>query len=407
MANPQTKMRSLPTRVDRYPAKMISHLADKLIDRYAIGASHVLDPFCGSGAVLCAASARKIRVTGVDVNPFGVLLSRVKVEGFDFSRASRLLKELFQAMEEVDPIPLYWENKAYWYTSATLKKLEAIRGAAMALNLGGTKSGRAVLLALGLSARLCSRADQRSPKPFISKSAKSKRMGKHFDPTIIMESLLIELAQLHGGRRETKAHVLECDIGNCKSISSLNRNCSHVITSPPYINAQDYFRNSKLELYLLEGLLPFRVDDVRGRFIGSERALDRAFLDGSAADERRECIPELRRLEKIRPDLAVIVHTYFYKMQNAFELTKQAMTPNGTLVVVCGDNLICGKRIVTWRILNTMIEALGFTKFDSFEDEIRNRALAPTRSGHKGLIKQEVVSAFRLDGSREKAKPLR
>jgi hypothetical protein len=404
MANPQTTVRSLPTRVDRYPAKMISHLAYKLVDRYAIGASHVLDPFCGSGAVLCAASSRKIRVTGVDVNPFGVLLSRVKVEGFDSTRSFRLLNELFQIMEKIDPIPVDWKNKTYWYTTATLKKLEKIRGAAMALNLGDSKSGRAILLAIGLSARLCSRADQRSPKPFISKSAKSKRMGKHFDPTIIIESLLFELAQLHGGRRDTKAEVLERDIGNCESISGLEKNCSHVITSPPYINAQDYFRNSKLELYLLEGLLPFCVDDVRRRFIGSERSLDRACLDGSGADERREFVSELHRLEKIRPDLAVIVHTYFSKMQNALELTKRAMMPNGTLVIVCGDNLIGGMRIVTWRILNAMIEALGFTKFDCFEDEIRNRALAPTRRGHKGLIKQEVVSAFTLNEIRKKSK---
>ena len=73
------------------------------------------------------------------------------------------------------------------------------------------------------------------------------------------------------------------------------------------------------------------------------------------------------------------------------------MRPGGVFVIVCGDNLIGGKRIVTWKVLNEMLADLGFSLFDSFDDTIRNRALAPSRCGHKWLIKQEVVSAFRLD----------
>lgn len=47
-------------------------------------------------------------------------------------------------------------------------------------------------------------------------------------------------------------------------------------------------------------------------------------------------------------------------------------------------------------ILNSMVEQRGFELFDSFGDKIRNRAVAPSRCGHKGLIKQENISAFRL-----------
>lgn len=388
-------MKSLPTRLDRYPAKMISHLAEKLIDRYALDASHVLDPFCGSGAVLRAAAEKNLRSTGVDVNPFGVLLSSVKVEGFDTKRALDLLELVIDDANGDGRLPIAWDKKDYWYTPATLRKLEAIRWAANENELRKSKSGRAVLLSLGLAARLCSRADQRSPKPFISKTARDRRSGVHFDPSNVMRELMLDLCNLYGGRRATDGHVLECDIGTCDEIEGLSDMCSHVLTSPPYVNAQDYFRNSKLELYLLEGLLPFSVSDVQGRFIGSERGLDPSILDGDDAAERRERVPELAYLERNRKDLAVIVHTYLDRMLSAFRVIKGSMRKDGVLVVVCGDNLIGGKRIVTWKILNSMIEELGFSLFDSFEDKIRNRALAPARSGHKGLIKQEVISAFR------------
>ncbi|MFN9293907.1 MAG: hypothetical protein ACK6EB_37985, partial [Planctomyces sp.] len=108
-------------------------------------------------------------------------------------------------------------------------------------------------------------------------------------------------------------------------------------------------------------------------------------------------VPQLTYLERNRVELAVIVHTYLKRMSTAVKAIKRAMRPGGTFVIVCGDNLIGGRRIITWKVLNEMLDNLGFTLFDSLEDTIKKRALAPSRCGHKGLIKQEVVSAFRLD----------
>lgn len=116
----------------------------------------------------------------------------------------------------------------------------------------------------------------------------------------------------------------------------------------------------------------------------------------SASEERRNSVQELVYLEKSKPNLAVVVHRYLHDMDRAFSVIRAVLEPGGVLVVVCGDNLIGGRRICTWRILNSMLEQRGFELFDSFGDKIRNRAVAPRRCGHKGLIKQEIISAFRL-----------
>ena len=99
MADSSPELSALPTRIDRYPAKMISRLASSLVERYASNAEHLLDPFCGSGAVLKAGSQRGLRVTGIDINPFGVLLSGVKLQGFDVSRAVAYCDELLEAAD--------------------------------------------------------------------------------------------------------------------------------------------------------------------------------------------------------------------------------------------------------------------------------------------------------------------
>ena len=130
-----------------------------------------------------------------------------------------------------------------------------------------------------------------------------------------------------------------------------------LVNSVPRLPAR-LLRNSKLELYLLEGVLPFRVNDIIHRFIGTERGVDRNILTGAKAEQRRRLIPELNYLEKHREEQAVVVHRYLDDMQRAFNTIRSLIEPGGTLVVVCGDNLIGGRRICTWRVLNARTDGI-------------------------------------------------
>lgn len=388
----------LPTRLDRYPAKMVSKLADRLVDRYALGAESILDPFCGSGAVLTAARRRDIRVTGLDVNPVAALFCQVKLNGFDSGKAEHLaLRWLTKAQKSGIPLPVAWDAKHFWFTEGVLSKLEQLRAAAKSLRLADTHEGRALLLSYTLAIRLCSRADQRSPKPFISKQARDCRKGKHFDPYRVISGLLKELCGLYGRTIDNGgSRFLLGDVASTLPAFDSADVHSHVITSPPYINAQDYFRNFKLELYLLEGILPFRVDSIKERFIGTERG---NLLQAVPADTREahcSIVANLKDLERADERLAAVVHRYLRDMSIAFCFMKRSLQPGGCLVLVCGDNLIGGLRISTWRVLEQLLRLRGFELFDRFADPIGDRLLAPKRCGHKGLIKEEMVSAFRL-----------
>ena len=218
-------------------------------------------------------------------------------------------------------------------------------------------------------------------------------------------SLLKELTTLYGKVRTSGGEVYQLDVTRSPLVRQVVSSCSHIITSPPYINAQDYFRNFKLELYLLEGLLPYSVDGIMHRFIGTERGVGRSVLNDRGADERRQLVPELRYLERAKEEQAVVVHRYLQDMTSAFRTVKSLVRPGGVVVLVCGDNLIGGRRICTWRVLNKMLEDIGFIRFDAFGDRIRNRAVAPMRCGHKGIIKQEMVTAFRLSVKKDVATP--
>jgi hypothetical protein len=210
-------------------------------------------------------------------------------------------------------------------------------------------------------------------------------------------SLLEELSTLYGQRVHTLgSQFLLADVLNASSIARQVGKHSHIITSPPYINAQDYFRNFKLELYFLEEILPIRVKDLRDRFIGTERGDLLKEVPKESLQNNHEAVPGLSKLESRNSRLAAVVHRYLHDMSRAFDTIKDCLDPNGKFVLVCGDNLIGGFQIRTWQVLQHLLEERGFRLFDRFSDPIGDRLLAPKRCGHKGLIKEEVVSAFRL-----------
>lgn len=390
-------MRSVPGYLDRYPAKMVSRLAGELVDRYCPQTSTIVDPFCGSASILSAAQAKGHSVIGIDVNPYATLLAGVKLQGFSADTAVKLYEQVCETVHASKAImPIGWSNKDYWFTVGTIQKFERIRMSCNQHSLNRSPEGRAILLALALSVRRCSRADQRSPKPYISRTAKTQRAGRHFDPLVESKSILGKLASYYGTAVDATPIVETGDIRVSERFRHLKGSASHVITSPPYINAQDYFRNSKLELHILEGLIPFSPSTLQELFIGTERGDLLAGIGPEQLQKNRDITPFLIVMEHSHPTHAKIVHRYLCDMDLAFDAMKQMMTPQGTMVIVCGDNLVAGYQIPTWQVLNALLATKGFAQFDSFGDVIARRYVPPTRQGHKGMVKQEVVTAMRL-----------
>jgi hypothetical protein len=317
------------------------------------------------------------------------------VEGFDGAKTESVCNEfLNKARSSGRILPINWNGKYYWFTSGTLKKYERLRYVARDMGLNETRDGRAILLSYALSVRRCSRADQRSPKPFISKIARENRSGTHFDPISDIQFLFGKVRELYGKPYGSEARVFRIDLTSpACDLRLLGRN-SHVITSPPYINAQDYFRNFKLELYLLEELLPFRAEEIKCNFIGTEKGKLVAKLGEDDLSYNRSLLPVLSRLETAHPHHAAIVHRYLFDMGKCFDKIGDSLEKGGVFVIVCGDNLVAGVRIPTWKLLSRLLEARGFSLFDRFGDKIECRNLPPNRKGHKGLIKREIISAF-------------
>jgi DNA modification methylase len=63
---------------DAYPAKMIPHMARFLIEKVSEPGQTILDPFCGSGAVLIESAISDRNAIGIDFNPVAIALAKAK-----------------------------------------------------------------------------------------------------------------------------------------------------------------------------------------------------------------------------------------------------------------------------------------------------------------------------------------
>ena len=115
-------------RLDKYPAKMIPHMARFLIERVSEPGETVLDPFCGTGTVIHEAVALSRNAIGLDVNPLATLFTRVKVGRYSRDQLERQLAGLLESFtNETSTYCLTFPNADYWFTPATLRKLGVIR----------------------------------------------------------------------------------------------------------------------------------------------------------------------------------------------------------------------------------------------------------------------------------------
>jgi len=388
---------------DNYPAKMIPHMARFLIDEISKPGQTILDPFCGSGAVLVESLLSGRNAIGIDLNPLATLFAKVKTTVYCPSFLETQLEEiLHQVTHHLSFYQYDFPNASYWFTPATLRKLgtikEVLSNYLPKLDPDYVFFWEAILAAI---VRECSKADTRGPKPFISKQARQKRAGKHFNPFKVFESkarLWISVEQVY-----TKWFEQKGGHSQIRLIEDDSRGLSHllgegtvdaVITSPPYLSAQDYYRSSKLQLFVLGHSSPAGLRECSREFIGSDRILSNdALLD----IELPCCTGDAIRSElaKHNKKSASVFAKYVLDMSRVLNELNLVLKSNAYCVIVSGYNLISSIIIPTPEVIVELAENGGFQLTVCYADRIRDRWVPTIRNGHNGVIDQEYLLVFK------------
>lgn len=356
-----------------YPAKFIPQVPYYCVRRFCPEGGWVIDPFAGSGTVGLEAVLADRNALLLDINPLLQNIVDLKINfrcvDIDEGVLSERIREMFEWSEPFEPA---WSNLSYWYPSEILDVLKRYWGWVHAQV--DDDYVRVIQCGLLRASRRFSLADHKAPKLFRSR-VKQNEMERILlsdwrgllNRFVMVRSLEVlervrALARYMDGKSSFAFALSGVDS------ASVDLSCMPevdlVLTSPPYMQAQEYIRTFKLDLFWLG----YSEDYIR--------EISRLEIPYRKAPELFYSPTFMRVYELIdRKDLRELMNSYFYYTTAALWNAVKKLRRGGYLCVFVGNSCVDGIEVETWRILAEYFESFGFRLFGVYEDRIKKRQL--------------------------------
>jgi tRNA G10 N-methylase Trm11 len=181
-------------------------------------------------------------------------------------------------------------------------------------------------------------------------------------------------------------------LSNAKNIGKVNElSIGAIITSPPYLNGTNYFRNTKIELWFLRYLqyqndLRFFRDQALTSGINDVKK-DNGSVNGFDISSKSNLLQiTLLELTKKAYDsrIPIMAKSYFEEMYQIFNDCKKHLINDSKILIDIGDSIFCGVHISTDEILAELMTGLGFELIDK-------KVLRKRRSRNKEVLTQSLL----------------
>lgn len=360
-----------------YPAKFIPHVVRFCLKSYTAEHDWVIDPFAGSGTVGLEAFLTKRNALISDLNYLLEHIVPVKIfKGNDELSIDQLDELIVQIKNEQEQFIPQYENIGYWYPEDMFDVLSQYWAGLHKETPNIHKW--IVQAALVKISKLFSFAEHRTPKLFKSKY--KKQFIEDLLKTDWKKNLDEKLSSLSHSyyhavkslRDETQGYDTIVEYSAGLDASKFDLGCSRgyaaLITSPPYLQAQEYIRTSKLDLFWI-GYTEAQIKDLTKLEI-PYRAPERIVAT--------ETLDDIRGQIK-KPHLLRIFNSYFDHLLSSFEKNMQLLKKDGKACIFVGNPKIDGIEVETWRIITEYFLDRGFEFETVYDDEIKTRQLFGSR----------------------------
>ncbi len=383
-----------------------------LIKEYEINDCLVYEPFSGTGTTIFAADQCGLTSVYSEVNPLLQFLTDIKIKVLKQSKSSRscLSKELktinkhfFTTIEdysEDDGIKnsyLKAFGDSIYFPDDVFSTILKIRSYVDFLYLEG-KELVADLISVAVFSSLLSVSylKKNGDVRFRTKAEILKGEMKRLEEVLPkkIDEIANDLMCFDFVMNNTPEFILS----NSKLTNCLNDlRIGAIITSPPYLNGTNYFRNTKIELWFLRYLqdendlryfrdqaLTSGINDVKREYANQ--------IANEIVDNCTLLSETLVELEKQSYDsrIQLMVKCYFYEMFQVFNNVKQHLQPNAKILIDIGDSVFCGVHVKTDKILIDILQSIGYELLDT-------KILRKRRSKNNSVLSQ-VLIAFNYNG---------
>jgi hypothetical protein len=398
------------------------------MDKIAQLTGPVVDPFSGTGTIALEALVNPTQprsAIAMEINPLATLITRVKTTPARWDSLDQVLsgvKKRFDSRHVGDgPI----ENSSlirFWYSTRAIQQLSRLKQA-IDSNLDIDDVNRDFLNLAFLSVcRDSSKADPRIPPPVMLKErnyarseqglrrvqtqmavAEDPPVFSMFESTVKTNSERLHSLSSHRQFWDGQVHATVLD-GDCNSLLESPPEAgedaatpeagkvSLFITSPPYLTAQKYIRSSKLQL----AWMSYSEDQIRAldhNSIGTESVVPQA--DGAVAFLPLSVMRLIAQVSAQSKERARSVQTYFAGMTKFLSVTASHLTDSGIVVLITGDNSVCGNPVATHSLLAECAASVGLHEILTVANDIKNYSMMTCRNNTSGVIRTEYVSWFR------------
>lgn len=380
----------------------------EVYSRYCDGAERVLDPFAGSGTT--PMTIMGLGKTGLfsDVNPLCIHVIKAKSLARTLSYEKRceysekLLALAKIAKDKTASYPRHQKldasyratfGKSEFFSPEQYETILGVRSVLDQVDISAVRqlAEVAAIRSLIPASRLIRRGDLRF------KREDEERRGTDDFIEAFCSSLELIANDLHE-LKPSNGSILQ--VGMSALENRYNDGLDAVITSPPYLNGTNYFRNTKVELWFL-GHLNSKADLSAFR----DKAITAGINDVTRAkSNRRDGKFESRKLDQIVSQInecaydqriPAMVRTYFNDMHEALRPALAALPEHGRVCIDIGDSVYGGVHVPTDQLIVEICERLGF----ELKDDVTLRERI-SRSGQKlrqSLLVLEKPSKGRVE----------
>lgn len=366
-----------------YPAKFIPHVVKYAIENYSKVGDNVVDCYAGSGTVGLEAYIANRNCYLLDLSPLLNHIMQIKIVReknlLSIDVMEKYLTEII-ASDEYTYTP-EWKTVDYWYDKDILEFLKHKWG--WVKNSENNIYIRIIEAELVRLSKYFSYAEHKMPKLFRSKQKKefmrnllttdwkSKfnsmlRNGvlsnfKDINEFIFLTAKINPDVKYFGGV-DTPNYI----IPNSQEFDLL-------ITSPPYMQAQEYIRTIKMDLFWLG----HSEDEIRYL---SKLEIPYRKPDNIVHTKTLDCI---RESVKENPKLQNLLDSYFCYTIRGLEVTMNHIKIGGKACIFIGNPTVDGKTVEIWRIFAEYFMERGFKFIEVFDDEIKSRQLFGSSRNNK------------------------
>ncbi len=404
--------------IHSYPAKLLCHIPFFFLqtDYFCPTNGIVLDPFCGTGTVMLEANISGRNAKGADANPLACLISRVKTTYIKKEDLQKTLGTIISRAKRCNTNDyLELPSISRWFSKSTILQLWHLECAIK--NVKDIKHQDFFMMCLSNLVKKVSYADpsisvpvKLNPERFIQKPERMESIKFKLKTleNIDVYDKFENICQLNINRIDTLENIYSNGITSeiisndarflAKKDGSKevlqDKSIDLILTSPPYAGAQKYIRSSWLNLYWLgtKNREDIRLLDKQniGREDYHKAEIYRIVTNIKAADDILNSLYNEGKNER-----AFIVGNYLNEMKSAIDESIRVLKTGGFMIIVIGNNTVCGRPFDTQDYLTTYIISKGLTLQFKLIDDIKSYGLMTKRNKTASRISCEWILVFK------------